>query len=92
MAKIKNGDYVLASKYRDGDPKDQWAIGFYDRLESGRHYITDANGAQLRRNGFRRVMRITQQQADFMLANSGRIDESGRSVWHWAQRRIETNG
>jgi len=28
---MKHGDYVLATKYRDGDPQDHWAVGFYDR-------------------------------------------------------------
>jgi hypothetical protein len=54
------GDYVLATKYSDGDPGDAWALGFYDgvRDEQGRHYVKDASGKQIRGNGFRRVARI----------------------------------
>ncbi|MDB5531534.1 MAG: hypothetical protein JWR51_4637 [Devosia sp.] len=58
---IDKGAYVLATKYADGDPGDQWSIGFYDRFEGGRHYVVDEDGQQFRGNGFRRCEPITSE-------------------------------
>jgi len=54
------GDYVLATKYSDGDPGDAWALGFYNGQldEQGRHYVLDSAGKNMRGNGYRRVGRI----------------------------------
>jgi hypothetical protein len=52
------GDYVLATKYTDGDPGDAWALGFYDGVRGGRHYVKDSQGRQIRGNGYRRVAAI----------------------------------
>lgn len=30
-AAVEPGDYVLATKYFDGDPADQFCVGIYDR-------------------------------------------------------------
>lgn len=49
------GDYVLATKYSDGDPGDQWCVGFYhSQLEypkSPRHQVVNDEGVQFRGNG-----------------------------------------
>lgn len=71
MNKLNKGDYVLATKWRDGDPADSWGIGFYDGMRGGnivRHYVLDADGQQLRTNGFRRVERISQSEGDLIFA------------------------
>ncbi len=84
------GDYVLASKYRDGDPQDHWCIGFYKEpyLHCGydqRHIIVDANGQPFRANGFRRVKKISKERGSWMLKNARIIETSGMSVWHFAR-------
>lgn len=87
------GEYVLATKYRDGDPQDHWAVGFYDRMESSqwpRHYVKDAEGRQLRGNGFRRVARISAERGAWLLAHASEIEGSGRSVWHWKRAPMGT--
>lgn len=54
------GDYVLATKYHDGDPGDPWALGFYNGVAFGdRHMVLDSNGRPIRAGGFRRVGLIT---------------------------------
>ena len=53
-----HGDYVLATKYNDGDPGDAWALGFYDGERDGRHFVKDSDGKQIRIGGFRRVAPI----------------------------------
>jgi hypothetical protein len=65
----KIGDYVLATKYEDGDPGDAWALGLYDgvRDDKGRHYVKDSAGNQLRGNGFRRVARIRKDVGRWLL-------------------------
>lgn len=83
---MMKGDYVLATKYSDGDPQDHWAVGFYDRKEGNRHYIVDNYGKQMRMNGFRRVMKITLECGAAMLTNAQLIEQSERSVWGWKQQ------
>ena len=79
------GDYVLATKYDDGDPRDHFVIGFYDREENGRHYIKDSNGNQMRGNGFRRVERVTSEVGVWILENARTWEELGsvKSVWDY---------
>jgi hypothetical protein len=63
----ETGDYVLATKYSDGDPGDMWALGFYDGERDGRHYVKDSAGQQIRANGFRRVARIRKDVGNWLL-------------------------
>ena len=78
---IKKGDYVLATKWHDGDPMDHFVVGFYDREESGRHYVVDAEGNQFRRNGFRRVSKIDRERGHWFVINAKEIEFAGRSIW-----------
>lgn len=34
MIEIKVGDYVLATKYSDGDPADNWAVGYVNEIKN----------------------------------------------------------
>lgn len=86
---LKRGDYVLATRYADGDPQDHWAIGFFDGLTSPRYNpprynVVDSEGAQFRGNGFRRIERIDGVRGAWMLKHARDIELSGRSVWHFA--------
>lgn len=65
---MKPGDYVLATKYADGDPGDMWALGFYEGERNGRYYVADSMGKTIRPNGFRRVARIRKDVGRWMLA------------------------
>lgn len=90
------GDYVLATKYSDGDPHDHWVVGFYagpldaDALPGCpiRHNVIDALGKQFRGNGFRRVKKISAARGQWMLDHSQDIELSGFSVWHFARCRM----
>lgn len=84
------GEYVLASKYRDGDPQDHWCVGVYKEayLHCGtdqRHIVVDGNGQPFRANGFRRVKKISKEHGAWMLKNARIIETSGMSVWHFAR-------
>jgi hypothetical protein len=85
----QKGDYVLASKYADGDPQDHWAIGFYDGITSPhydppRHNVVDAQGNQFRWNGFRRVEKISKERGRWMIDNAQAIELSKVSIWLFA--------
>lgn len=86
---IEIGDYVLASKYDDGDPNDHWAIGFYAGLTAP-HYdpprfdVVDGDGRKFRGNGFRRVEKISGERGEWMLKHVREIELSCRSVWYFA--------
>ena len=41
MKNINIGDYVLATKYHDGSPYDQWAVGFYNSCDRDRYFVID---------------------------------------------------
>lgn len=74
--RITNGEYVLATKWGDGDPGDHWGVGFYDRFENGRHYVVDSAGKQIRGNGFRRVGRITADVGRWLLSAAKSLEAS----------------
>lgn len=85
------GDYVLATKYHDGDPQDHWAVGIYEREEGGRHYVVDGAGQQMRGNGFRRVAKISKERGAWLLQHARDIEQSGRSVWGWKRAPMSPN-
>ena len=103
MSKLEKGDYVLATKYSDGDPGDQWAVGFYDRpLQVGhetRHLVVDNDGNQFRRNGFRRVEKISPARGEFIVSHEEEIEASWpsyrprkkgcRSLWGWKRAKMK---
>lgn len=82
------GAYVVATKYADGDPGDQWCVGFYYGTDDGtwpRHYVVDGNGLTFRHNGFRRVERVGTARGCWLVKNIPMIQRhmDRRSVWHW---------
>lgn len=83
-ADVQKGDYVLATKYADGDPQDQWCIGFYHGKSSkGRHYVVDEHGNNFRSNGFRRVAKISRKRGEFILAHKDKIQQCPYTLWYW---------
>lgn len=91
MTEIKRGDYVLATKYSDGDPGDHWVVGFYDRQAGDRHCVVDALGRSFRANGFRRVRKINGERGRWMLDRRQDIELSTRSVWSWVRCKMEVS-
>lgn len=72
------GDYVLATKYSDGDPGDAWALGFFaGELHMGndreqikvepRYLVNDGHGKTIRPNGYRRVARVRKDVGAWLL-------------------------
>jgi hypothetical protein len=90
QAPLAIGAYVLATKYEDGDPGDQWSVGFFSGMQIDRYMVNDGDGRPYRGNGFRRCEVITKAQGDFMAANAKLIDASiyiagndRRSIWDY---------
>jgi hypothetical protein len=88
MREPQKGDYVLATKYRDGDVGDHFAIGFYDRcvidvIGISKHYVVDSDGDQFRGNGFRRVAYVSKEKGEWFVRNLKAIEQADRSVWYW---------
>lgn len=103
---MKRGDYVLATKYSDGDPGDHFVVGFYDGKERDRYHVVDAEWMRFRANGFRRCEPITQQEGEWLFKRFRDIESEpfhhseadeeiiGKSVWDWleeARRELSTN-
>jgi len=82
---IQKGDYVLATKWNDGDRREQWCVGIYDSedTERGRHYVVDNDGRSFRASGFRRVAKISRERGEFILRNRPTIEWAERSLWWW---------
>lgn len=83
------GDYVLATKFSDGDPQDHWCVGFYDQPDRDRHLVVDAEGKQFRANGFRRVKIISKQRGQWILDHAEDFAFSRRSMWYFARCKME---
>lgn len=90
------GDYVLATKYNDGDPGDHYCTGFYVGSFGDRHLVADSNGGLYRYNGFRRIEHVTPEEGTWMVEHFKDFsfsktmeDEFGNdvlvgwSVWDW---------
>lgn len=86
------GDYVLATKYNDGDPNDHWCVGF---LRSEMDYdpfrcdVVDGSGQSFRGNGFRRIKCISAERGAWLLANAKDIEHSTRSLWFWVRQKMD---
>ena len=90
MIELKKGDYVLATKYTDGDPNDHFCVGYFDRmleLPLGNRYLIIGNdGSQFRHNGFRRAEKITTEEGNWIVDNMKMIEQcTHRSVWSWIE-------
>jgi len=88
--KLKQGDYVLATKYSDGDTKDHFCVGLFngmliqnDGKVTDRYMVIDIEGKNFRGNGFRRCEKISQKVGDILVANMNLMEEACASAWYW---------
>ncbi len=87
--KFQKGDYVVATKYHDGDPGDHFVVGWYDEpliyTDEVRHQVVNHVGEQYRGNGFRRAQKISEARGRWLVERMHEIEISGRSVWAWVR-------
>lgn len=92
---LKAGDYVLATKFCDGDPGDQWVVGFFtgmlQKTSGDRYMVANTEGNQFRGNGFRRVKKISANRGRWLLEHKHEIEYSSRSLWWWVRAPMTTN-
>lgn len=82
--KITPGDYVLATRWSDGDPGDPFAVGFVSRIEGDRFYVVDENGKPIRAGGYTRCEKISKNIGRAIVEAMPVIsDRYGYSVWYW---------
>jgi len=80
------GDYVLATKYADGDPCDLFFVGFYRGMLNDRYLVEDDKGQLARASGFRRCEKISERAGAALVSALPIIsDLPGKSVWWWCQ-------
>lgn len=83
----KPGDYVLATKWGDGDPGDPWAVGFYVGVDNGpepkRHLVKDSAGKLIRAGGYRRVGRVTPEIGKWLLDNADLLERAPSKITLW---------
>lgn len=105
---MNKGDYVVATKYSDGDPGDHFCVGYltetYDHYGQTRFIVVDADGKPFRANGFRRCEPITEPQGRWLIDHFPEIEmhklvfdddgnhTGGRSVWEWVAEAREKRG
>lgn len=92
MKELEIDDYVLATKWGDGDPQDQWCVGFYNgklRYEIPRYSVIDNEGKEFRHNGFRRVKKISVERGKWILEHINEIQQSNKSLWWWVRQSMK---
>jgi len=81
---LVRGDYVLATKWSDGDPMDHFCVGLFREMLGDRFLVEDNSGQLFRRNGFRRCERIQRRTGDILVSAFPYIgDRRGHSLWYW---------
>lgn len=80
---MQNGDYVLATKYSDGDPCDHFVVGFLSGITHHKRFlVVDNDGKQFRANGFRRAELISDEEGAALVEMFPIIgDKPGKSLW-----------
>jgi len=81
------GDYVVATKWSDGDPNDHFCIGSFKSMTwHNRYNIVDDHGELFRHNGFRKVRKINEEVGAELVAHINEIQKSNISVWDWVDK------
>lgn len=79
---MNKGDYVLATRWSDGDPCDPFAVGYFNGMDGDRFMVVRENGDSLGRFG--RCSKISQRVGSLIVKAMPLIgDRAGRSVWFW---------
>ena len=83
------GDYVLGTRWSDGDSREPFCVGFIVEIfEAGRYAIADNKGKRFS-GTYRRAERISQERGAFIVANISHIEQGVRSVWWWKRTNLK---
>lgn len=86
---MQKGDYVIATKYSDGDPYDHWFVGFYSHQTGDRHHVVDNMGKMPRQNGFRRIQKIDEPIGRWFVENKDNIHNMTTSIWDLLELKLK---
>ena len=76
MEQLKIGDYVLATKYSDADPGDNWAVGWLNEMRDEMFFVGNAETHSFRHGGFRACKKIPAYLGEWLLANAAMLESS----------------
>jgi len=79
--RIIPGEYVLATKFHDGGPRDHFVVGFFSHMLRERFIIVDDKGVPFRASGFRRVEKISAECGAFIVSRLREIEQGDRNLW-----------
>ncbi len=83
---VQLGDYVLATKYHDGDPKDGFAIGYVsNNTNPYRIQVRGSDGQQIG-GSYRRYKKISGDFGQWLVKNLAHIEADGRSLWDYVEK------
>jgi len=89
---LKKGDYVLATRWSDGDPQDAWCVGFYGKFNGEtRSYEVSLSFDSIRSSRYRKVKKISKKRGEFLLKNKELIESGSKSLWWWSRQSISKN-
>lgn len=80
--KLKIGDYVLGTRWGDGDPHDPFGVGFLAEdkpAPSGKYQVVDAKGNPIGR--FTRIAKISPECGNWIVLHLKDIEQGSRSLW-----------
>jgi len=84
---MEEGDYVVATKYSDGDSKDHFVVGWFrDMTHHNRYNIVDDDGKLFRHNGFRKAKIISKEIGIKIVQEIPFIENSDKSVWNFVNQ------
>lgn len=81
---MKIRDYVIATKYKDGDSEDYWCVGFIDKIvidSDGKYYYINTDAFD--RGPFLKSKKISGDEGWFFVTNAEKITRSGKSIWRY---------
>jgi hypothetical protein len=83
-------DYVLATKWSDGDPQDHWCVGYFSHMLGDRYIVVDNEGKPFRANGFRKAQVIAKERGRWLLKNARDIETTDLGLWdYWIHQPME---
>ena len=90
MKPIQFGDYVLATKYRDGNPGDPWEIGRVTEIVMWPgDDITGTRYGLYSGLLYRRARRITLKRGAWLVDHIPDIERGGVSLWGWLRMSMK---
>lgn len=95
MNKFEIDDYVLVTKWRDGDAQDPWCVGFIKEITLMRHnerryVLSDENGKVIFSCHDRvRMKKISHEKGDFIVKNVKEIELHRYSLWKWVYMPLD---